>query len=172
MINPAEDIVNLWLQECKDHFTMTNIYVKKKPREINGKKVFGGRGKEIDIVSSDREQLYWTEVSVSPNPYLPKKSRKIKALIAGAKAKFSEEKLVSLKERFGTKNFKRWYIYSPKLFSKKDDEETEFCSELKKDRIMAWNFERILSEIRGKLNYMGYDVTRNYLYLLKMFHYS
>jgi hypothetical protein len=169
MINPAEDIVNLWLQEFKNHFTMTNIYVKKRPRKIKNKTVYGGRGKEIDIVSTDRKQFYWVEVSVSPNPYLPRKSERFKALVSIARSKFNEEKLDFITERFGIKHLNKWYIYSPKIFSKNSKEEVKFCSELKKEGITAWNFENVLKEIREKLNYMGYDVTRNYLYLLKIF---
>ncbi|MBI1866580.1 MAG: hypothetical protein HYS02_02315 [Candidatus Staskawiczbacteria bacterium] len=45
MVNPAEDIVNIWLQEVCNHFTMSNIVVPKLTREIKGRKVGGGRGK-------------------------------------------------------------------------------------------------------------------------------
>jgi len=49
-VNPAEDIVNVWLQEIRGYFTRQNINVPKKTRVINGKKVGGGKGKEIDIL--------------------------------------------------------------------------------------------------------------------------
>ncbi len=42
MVNPAEDIINIWLQETCDHFTMSNIVVPKSTREIKGRKVGGG----------------------------------------------------------------------------------------------------------------------------------
>jgi len=172
MINPAEDIVNIWLQECQNHFTMSNVYVKKKTRIIRGKKVGGGRGKEIDIISTDWKKSYWVEVSVSPRPRLPKKSIKMNLIISWAADKFDEGKREYLEERFKGMHFEKWYVYSPKLFSKHSKEQERFCSALKKRGIKALNFEDILSEVREKLDYMGYDVTRNYLYLLKMFTYS
>lgn len=171
MINPAEDIVNLWLQECYNHFTMTNIVIKKQPRIIKGKKIYGGRGKEVDIVSTDGSRFFWVEVAVSARSYPPLKAEKLDKCISDVEEKFAEEKEVGLKERFKNRDFQKWYVYSPKLFSKSTDEERVYRSRLKQLGIKAISFKTVLSELREKLNYMGYDVTRNYLFLLKEFQY-
>ncbi len=171
MINPAEDIVNLWLQECHNHFTMTNIVIRKKPRIINGKKIHGGRGKEVDIVSTDGSKFFWVEVGVSARPYSPLKAVRVDKCVSDAKEKFTEEKEMGLKERFNKRDFKKWYVYSPKLFSKSTDEEQLYRSRLKQSGINPISFTDVLSELREKLNYMGYDATRNYLFLLKEFRY-
>jgi len=54
---------------------------------------------------------------------------------------------------------------------KKSNEESEYCNTLKQKGIEAVSFEKVLKEVRDKLNYMGFDVTRNYLFLLKKFDY-
>ena len=171
MINPAEDIVNLWLQECRDHFTMTNVVIKKKPRIIKGKKIYGGRGKEVDIVSTDGNRFFWVEVGVSARPYSPLKAVKLDSCVSDAERKFVEEKEIGLKERFKNRDFEKWYVYSPKFFSKSTDEERLYRSRLEQLGIKAISFKTVLSEFREKLNYMGYDATRNYLFLLKEFQY-
>lgn len=171
MVNPAEDIVNIWLQEICNHFTMSNIVVPKSTREIKGRKVGGGRGKEIDLISTDGKSYYWIEVSVSPNPRLPNKSIRFKESINNALTKFADEKEKYLIERFDHKSFHKWFVYSPKLFSQKLNEESQYCDALKQKNVEAISFERILKEVRNKLNYMGFDVTRNYLFLLKKFDY-
>ncbi len=103
MVNPAEDIVNIWLQEICNHFTTSNIVVPKSTREIKGRKVGGGRGKEIDLISTDGKNYYWIEVSVSPNPRLPNKNIILKESINNALTKFADEKEKYLIERFGHK---------------------------------------------------------------------
>lgn len=172
MINPAEDIVSLWLQECKDHFTMSNVVVRKKNRKIGNRTMGGGRGKEIDVISTDGRLYYWTEISVSANPFLVKKSMRLKENVDTAIKKFHHSKEVYLRSRFGNKKFIKQFVYSHKLFPGITNEVTEYCKILKKEGIIAISFDEILNEVYKKLDYMGYDVTRNYLYLLKKFHYG
>ena len=73
MINPAEEIVNVWLQSHHKYFVMSNIVVRKKTRlNSKGGKLGGGRGKEIDFLATNgKGDYYWVEVSVSPSPRLP-----------------------------------------------------------------------------------------------------
>ena len=94
MINPAEDIVNIWLQEHYKYFVINNLVVPKETRlGAKGRKIGGGRGKEVDFFSTDgKGNYYWVEVSVSPNPRLPggaTKSRDI--LFESAIKKFPQE---------------------------------------------------------------------------------
>lgn len=177
MVNPAEDIVNIWLQEIRDYFTMSNIVVHKRSRIINGKKIGGGRGKEIDLIATDgKGKYFWIEVSVSPSPRLPSKKTKFKEIINNAVKKFAKEKEIYLTERFCRKHFSKMFVYSPKLFSQKSntsslksDEENRYRAALKMKKIEAVSFTDVLNDVYGKLNYMGYDTTRNYLFLLKRF---
>lgn len=182
MVNPAEDIVNIWLQESEHFakcgcFTMNNIVVHKKSRKINGRKVGGGRGKEIDLIATDGKRKYfWIEVSVSPSPRLPNKKEKFREIVNNAVKKFVNEKKQYLVGRFGQKNFHKIFVYSPKLFSQKytmsslkSDEENRYRAALKAKGIEAVSFTDVLREIYEKLNYMGYDATRNYLFLIKKF---
>ena len=171
MVNPAEDIVNIWLQECLGHFTMGNIVVPKRTRTINGRKIGGGSGKEIDLLSTHKGKYYWIEVSVSPNPRLPHKSTRLQVLIDAARDKFSDEKEKYLRNRFAGKSFHKEFVYSPKLFLAGSDEESRYCVALKQKGIKAVSFATILKRVRETINYMGFDVTRNYLFLLKKFDY-
>ncbi len=166
MVNPAEDIVNIWLQEVKDHFTMSNIVVRK------GKGSRGGRGKEIDLLSTKNKEYFWIEVSVSPNPRLPNKSHRLQEITKNAIDKFANEKSGYLGGRFPRQLFKKWFVYSPKLFGKKSDERNQYCEALKRHDITPIAFDKILNELSEKLDYMGYDTTRNYLFLLKKFLYK
>lgn len=180
MINPAEEIVNVWLQDYRKHFVMSNIVVPKGTRvNISGKKIGGGRGKEIDFLSTDgKGNYYWIEVSVSPNPRLPggaAKSREI--ILDNVIKKFANEKEMWLKSQFKIKTPERWFVYSPKLFvffskKKKDDEETLFCNNLKKRGITAISFDSVLKEVYDGINYLGYDSPRQYIFLLKKFGYK
>ncbi len=131
----------------------------------------GERGKEIDIISTNGRNYYWTEVSVSSNPRLPNKNVRLKESINNALAKFSDEKEKYFDKRFSHKSFHKQFVYSPKLFLQRSDEESKYCGALKQRGIKAISFERVLREVREKLNYMGFDVTRNYLFLLKKFDY-
>jgi len=170
MVNPAEDIVNIWLQEVRGHFTMSNIVVPKKTREIKGRKVGGGRGKEIDLITTDGNGNYfWVEVSVSPSPRLSNKKVRFQEIVNNAVDKFSEEKEQYLAKRFVQKHFHKLFVYSPKMFSKKSNEETQYRDALKTKGIEAVSFSDVLNGVYEKLNYMGFDVTRNYLFLLKKF---
>ena len=137
MINPAEEIVNIWLQEHRGHFVMSNIVVPKSSRlNASGRKIGGGRGKEVDFLSTDgKGNYYWVEVSVSPNPRLPggaEKSRQV--IVDNALNKFAEEKEKWLISHFKIKAPEKWFVYSPKLFtflSKKENEEQKFVEALK-----------------------------------------
>ncbi|MDP3772379.1 MAG: hypothetical protein Q8Q94_03330 [bacterium] len=160
MINPAEDIVSIWIQEVKNHFIMSNIVVPKSR---------GGRGKEIDLLSTKDKKYFWIEVSVSPNPRLPSKSERFNKLTKNALDKFADEKSTYLNKRFPGKLFQKWFVYSPKLFGRKSDERDRYCNALKQRGIYPIGFDDVLHELLEKLNYMGYDATRNYLFLLRKF---
>ena len=149
----------------------------KKTRRIKGKKVGGGRGKEVDFLSTDgRERYYWVEVSVSPNLRLPggaDNSRR--RIIYDAAQKFADEKIEWLRSNFGIKNITKWFIYSPRLFTffaEKSEEEKHFCKSLRKRKIEPISFGKVLKEVFEELNYMGYDTPRQYLFLLKKFGYK
>lgn len=173
MINPAEEIVNIWLQDKKDWFTMGNVVVKKRKRIRGGRAVYGGRGKEIDIIATDGSNFYWVEVSVSARPRLPKKSEKIKILSKMVIRKFAPEKEKYLKSRFSkAKEFQKIFIYADKYFTKRSDEKEKFLEKLKQKGIEAINFKEILEDVYDNLDFMGYDITRNYLYLLKKLDYG
>lgn len=172
MINPTEDIVNIWLQELKDHFIMNNIVLHKEKRRIKNRMIYGGRGQEIDFLSTDGKNYYWIEVSVSVNPYLPGKSVRRQKIIKTALDKFGSKKETSLYNRFGKRTYKKWFVYSPKLFTKKSNEENIYIDTLKRKGIKAINFRDILDEIFEKLDYMGIDTPRQYLYLFKKFGYK
>lgn len=164
MVNPAEDIVNIWLQEVCNYFTISNIVVRK------GRGTRGGRGKEIDLISTDgKGKYFWIEVSVSPTPRLPNKSQRFQEITKNAVDKFANEKHRYLRERFPGRVFQKLFIYSPKMFLRRSDEEARYCNMLKTKRIKAISFSKVLSDVYDTLNYMGYDVTRNYLFLLKKF---
>jgi len=171
MINPAEDIVNIWLQDKYNHFTMSNIVVHKKTRNINGKKVGGGRGKEIDFLSTNGKEYFWVEVSVSPNPRLPRKDIRSQEAINNAVGKFADEKMDAIYERFQVRNIKKWFVYSPKLFSRKSNEEALYCAALREKGIKPISFALFLKETHDGINHMGYDVPRQYLFLSKKFGY-
>ncbi len=172
MLNPAEDIVNVWLQEVCQHFIMNNIVLRKVTRVIGNKKRGGGRGKEVDFLSTDGKNYFWIEVSVSPSPFLPAKKIHMKKIIDRSLEKFSHEKELALRKRFKKKAYVKWYIYSHKMFLKNSGEEQRFSDALKKFRIKAVSFELILEQVFEKLNYMGYDTPRQNLFLLKKFGYA
>lgn len=157
MINPAEDIVNLYMQICKNRFTMGNVYVATtKP----------GRGAEIDLLSTDGPSYFWTEVSVSANPVKAPKKGRAEAEAQWACRKFDSAKQEFLKQRFPGKGFTQETVYSPLLFVQKA-EEGDFLEGLKMRGIIGISFGDILEELFDKLEYLGYDPTSNILYLLK-----
>lgn len=180
MINPAEEIVNIWLQDHHKHFIMNNIVVPKGTRlNTSGRKIGGGRGKEIDFLSTDgKGNYYWVEVSVSPNPRLSGGAEKARAgLVDDVIKKFANEKEIWLKSNLGIKAPKKWFIYSPNLFSffskrVKVDEEKQFCDSLKKHGIITHSFKNVLIDVYDGLNHFGYDPTRQYIFLLKKMGYK
>jgi len=170
--------VSIWLQDCRKHFVMSNLVVPKTTRlGVSGKKIGGGRGKEIDFLSTDGKGNYWwVEVSVSPNPRLPggpEKSRK--EIMENAINKFAEEKSQWIRDNFKIKDFGKWFVYSPKLFSflsKKENEEELYCAELRTHGIEPFSFATVLKEVYDGLNYLGYDSPRQYIFLLKKMGYK
>lgn len=177
MINPAEDITNIWLQECCGHFVMSNIVVKKKTRRIKNKNIGGGKGKEIDFISADRKGHYfWTEVSVSPNPWLPGSvAKSMSKIISDIVKKFAAEKEEWIHNQLNIKTIKKQFVYSHKLFSlssKKTKEEVIFRNKLHKKGIDAKSFGDILEEVYEKIDYMGLDAPRQYIYIFKKFGYK
>ena len=174
MINPAEEIVNVWLQD-NGHFIMNNLVVPKKSRlNISGRKIGGGRGKEIDFVSTDgKGQYYWIEVSVSPNPRMPGGAEKSRTLLVEAVLnKFVKEKGDWLRNRLKIKKAHKWFVYSPNLFPKKSNAEKLFSDELQKRKIKAVSFAAILDEVYDNLNYLGLDSPRQYIFLIKRMGYK
>jgi hypothetical protein len=174
MINPAEDITNIWLQECCGHFVMSNIIVKKKTRRIKNKNVGGGRGKEIDFISTDgRGHYFWTEVSVSANPRLPRSiTKSMPKIVSDYVNKFATEKEKWIHNQLNIKTIKKQFVYSHKIFSKNTREEAKFCNKLRKKGIDAKSFSNILRDVYEKLDHMGFDAPRQYLYILKKFGYK
>lgn len=178
MINPAEDIVNIWLQEHYRYFIISNLVVPKGTRlSTKGRKIGGGRGKEVDFLSTDgKGNYYWVEVSVSPNPRLPggaAKSRDI--LFESANKKFPKENEKWLRNRFKIKTVKKWFVYSPKLFSflrNGTEEEKLYKDRLKRRNIKAISFADVLKDVYDELNYYGYDFPRQYIFLLKKMGYT
>ena len=174
MINPAEEIVNVWLQNRK-HFIMNNLVVPKKTRlNVKGRKIGGGRGKEIDFVSTDgKGQYYWIEVSVSPNPRMPGGAEKSRVtLVEDITKKFVDEKKKWLLNHLHIRKVEKWFVYSPNLFPKKYNAEELFCKELEKHKIKAISFAKILDEVYDGLNYLGLDSPRQYIFLLKKMGYK
>src|SRR3989338_8120844 len=112
MINPAEEIVNVWLQN-QGHFIMNNLVVPKKSRlNANGRKIGGGRGKEIDFISTDgKGAYYWIEVSVSPNPRMPAGAEKSRTmLVEDVLKKFVDEKNKWLSEHLSIRKASKWFV--------------------------------------------------------------
>jgi len=172
MVNPAEEIVNIWLQDHHKLFIKSNIVVRKKTRKINGRKIGGGRGKEIDFFATNgKGKYYWIEVSVSPNPRLPGGADKSRRAIAdNAIKKFAKEKENWLHGQFKIKTIEKWFIYSPKLFSflhNGTEEEKRYCEKLQRKNIKAISFKMVLDNVYDELNHFGYDFPRQYIYLLK-----
>jgi len=169
MINPAEDVVNVWLQECQVHFVMANINVPPPHRFVKGKKIAGGRGPEVDFLSTNGRGVYvWTEVQVSFNPYVPTIDRAMSIYVKEAMAKFAPLKLEHLKKTYGIETFKKWFVYSPTMFPKRRPEtEVEYRRLLAQKDIEAISFGRVYSEVLKKQIRMGYDIARQWLYLIQ-----
>ena len=167
-VNPAEEIVNVWLQDIQGYFTRQNVNVPKQGRLRNGKMVCGGRGREIDILGiNNKGQRIWVEVSVSPNPYLPRKEERFNTAFDMVKTKFHNEKAREVNRIFGGKKYKKFFIYSEKLFKK--NEEARFIDRLKKIGITAESFHKLFDECIDKINHYSVDPTRIYLYYSKYF---
>ena len=167
-VNPAEDIVNVWLQDNCGFFTRQNVNVPKEGRLRNGKMVYGGKGKEIDIlgINNKRERI-WVEVSVSPNPYLASKDVRVRQAVEMVNKKFDPEKQKEVNKIFGNKQFKKMFVYSEKLFKHKEEE--EFVKKLKSVGVEAKNFHKIFDECIKKINHYSVDPTRIHLYYSKYF---
>ena len=173
MINPAEEIVNIWLQEHHKYFTISNLVIPQKTRlNAQGRRIGGGRGKEVDFLATNgKGKHYWIEVSVSPNPRLPggaDRSRKI--LIDNAIKKFDKGNETWLHINFKVKVIEKWFIYSPRLFAffrNSSAEERLYCDQLQLKNIKAISFAKVLKDVYDELNYYGYDFPRQYIFLLK-----
>lgn len=167
-VNPAEDIVNVWLQDIQGYFTKQNVNVPKKGRMIGGKMVYGGKGKEIDIlgIKNDGKRI-WVEVSVSPNPFLAKKDVRVANAIDMVKNKFDPEKEIRVMEIFANKPFKKQFVYSERLF--KHDEEKEFVEKIRALGIDALSFHMIFDACIKEIRHYSVDPTRIYLYYSKYF---
>lgn len=168
-VNPAEDIVNVWLQDVRGFFTRQNVNVKKRKRVIGGKAIYGGRGKEIDILAINATGVrLWVEVTVSPNPYLGKSANRISDAMRVVADKFCTEKEVAVRQIFGGRQFQREFVYSRRIFKK--DQEARFLAELKKSgKIKALPFEEIFHMTIKKIDHYSVDPTRIYLYYSKFF---
>jgi len=169
--NPGEAIVNIWLQENCGYFTRQNINVPKRTRVINGKKVGGGKGKEIDILGIDKSgKKIWVEVTVSAHPYLAKKEKQVKKMVKEVKDVFNNEKEEEVKRIFGTNKFHKMFVYSKKVFSgETDKKEKQFSEKIKDLGVEAIEFEKVLNEIIEKSSYYSEDPTRIFLYYAKSY---
>jgi len=161
-VNPAEDIVNVWLQENCGYFTRQNINVPK---------VRGGKGKEIDILGMDISgKKIWVEVTVSPHPYLAKKEEQVNKMVEKVEKAFDKEKVEEVKRIFGTNKFHKMFVYSKKVFSgETDKKEKQFSERIKGLGVEAIEFEKVLNETIEKLNYYSVDPTRIFLYYAKFY---
>ena len=161
-VNPAKDIVNVWLQENCGYFTRQNINVPK---------VRGGKGKEIDILGMNKfGEKIWVEVTVSPNPYSTKKEEQVKKMVSIVKRKFDNEKEEAVKRIFGTKKFHKKFVYSKNVFSgETDKKEKQFSERVKGLSVEAIEFEKVLNETIENLNYYSVDPTRIFLYYAKFY---
>jgi hypothetical protein len=168
-VNPAEDIVNVWLQDAQGYFTRQNINVPKGKRMIQGKAIYGGRGKEIDILAVNiKGDKLWVEVTVSPNPYLSKSANRISDAIKKVQEKFCPEKETEVRRLFGRGRIRKLFVYSRRIFRK--DQESEFLKKLKvMGKIEAKPFEVIFKEIINGINHYSVDPVRIYLYYSKYF---
>ena len=149
---------------------MNNLVVPKKSRfNKSGRKIGGGRGKEIDFISTDGNgEYYWIEVSVSPNPRMPAGAEKSRiTLVEDVTKKFVDEKKKWLLNHLHIRKVHKWFVYSPNLFPKKSNAEKLFSDELGKHKIKAVSFADILDEVYDNLNYLGLDSPRQYIYLIK-----
>jgi len=170
-VNPAEDIVNVWLQENYRFFTRQNINVRKRTRVVNGKKVGGGRGKEIDILGMDISgKKIWVEVTVSPHPYLAKKEEQVNKMVEKVEKAFDKEKVDEVRRIFGTNKFHKMFVYSKRVFSgETDKKEKQFSERIKGLGVEAIEFEKVLNETIENLNYYSVDPTRIFLYYAKSY---
>jgi hypothetical protein len=172
-VNPAEDIVNIWLQDKHGYFTRQNINVPKQLRFINGRPIHGGRGKEIDIlgINNDGDRI-WIEVTVSPNPYLEISTEQVVSALTKVRDKFHSEKATEVERLFCGKRYRKMFVYSPRIFSKKQDiseKEKQFIEGTQKLGVEPIRFETILEETIDTLNHYSVDPTRIYLYYAKYF---
>lgn len=179
MINPAEEIVNVWLQDHHKYFMMSNIVVPKKTRlNSKGGKLGGGKGKEIDFLATNgKGNYYWVEVSVSPSPRLPSGMSSSRKEIVDdiLLKKFAAEKrgwITKNSRKFRIKTLEKWFVYSPNLFSKKSDGEKKFCERFKRRGVRAVSFLTVLKDAGSELNYFGYDSPRQYIFLFKKMGYK
>lgn len=167
-VNPAEDIVNVWLQDNHDYFTRQNVNVPKGKRVIDGKAVYGGRGKEIDILGIDNKgDRVWVEVTVSPNPYLSKSSERVENALEIIKDKFHDEKETEVKRLFGGKKYRKIFVYSHRIF--RSEQENLFLEKVQKLDVEVISFEKIFEETINQINHYSVDPTRIYLYYAKFF---
>jgi hypothetical protein len=167
-VNPAEDIVNVWLQDIHGYFTRQNVNVPKQGREVKGKMIYGGKGKEIDILGiKNSGKRIWVEVSVSPNPYLAKKELRVSNAIEMVYRKFDKEKEKIVMEIFKNKPFNKIFVYSERLF--RNEQENEFVDKLKRNNIEARCFHNIFNECIENIRHYSVDPTRIYLYYSKFF---
>lgn len=168
-VNPAEDIVNVWLQDAKGFFTRQNINVPKGKRMINGKAIYGGRGKEIDILATNMKgEKLWVEVTVSPNPYLGKSASRISDAMKVVQDKFCPEKETEVRRLFGKGRIRKLFVYSRRIFRK--EQESEFIEKLNaRGKVEAKPFEEIFNETINGINHYSVDPVRIYLYYSKYF---
>ena len=178
MLNPAEEIVNIWLQDHFKYFITSNLVVPQKNRlNTKGGMIGGGRGKEIDFLATNgKGKYYWVEVSVSPNPRLPGGADKSRDLLVDTVIKkFAKEKEKWLQGRFKIKKIEKWFVYSPKLFSFFRNglaEERLYCNRLQKKNIKAISFAEVLKNVYSETTFFGYDSPRQYIFLLKKMGYK
>ena len=166
-VNPAEDIVNVWLQDNLGYFTRQNVVVPKGERFVNERAIHGGKGKEIDILGINTSgDKVWVEVTVSPNPYLALKSERVEEALKKVTDKFCEEKEVKVREIFGGNKFRKIFVYSSRILL---GEEPLFLEKVKELGIEAMNFESIFAETIENLRHYSVEPTRIHLYYTKKF---
>lgn len=157
-VNPAEDIVNVWLQD-KGYFTQQNITVPKAK---------GNKGKEIDILAINiKGDKIWVEVTVSPRPRRQKANEQISYAIKTVKNKFHIEKENKVREIFKSKKFRKMFVYTSTIFSYPDEKVPIFSKKVSLKKIEVVNFKDVFNETVGNINHYSVDPIKIQLYYIQ-----
>ncbi len=157
-VNPAEDIVNVWLQD-KGYFTQQNIVVPKKG---------GSRGKEIDILAINPQgDKIWVEVTVSPRPRKQLAREQVDKIVELAKNKFHREKEERVRNIFRSKRFRKMFVYTPTIFSYQEEKAIIFKKRLERLHIEVVDFRDVFAQAVKDINHYSVDPIKIQLYYIQ-----